>query len=88
MVFDITFCGDWAGTSYIAAGCPGTCSQRIMDPKNFINASWSINSLHVYRDATVTGAIPGAASQLRVSATFAVTLVALGFACFWNLGAI
>ena len=32
---DITFCGDWAGTSYISSGCPGTCSERIIDPANF-----------------------------------------------------
>jgi len=88
MVFDITFCGDWAGTSYIAAGCPGTCSQRIMDPSNFINASWSINSLQVYRDASVTGAVPGASSQLQVPATFAATFVAISFAYLWNLGVI
>lgn len=35
-MIDITFCGDWAGNSYIDSGCPGTCSDRIMNPKNFV----------------------------------------------------
>jgi len=68
--------GDWAGNSYATSGCPGTCEERLMDPKNFVvirnfpprtnrshfliqNASWSINSLKVYRKqllANVQGA--------------------------------
>jgi hypothetical protein len=32
---DITFCGDWAGNSYASTKCPGTCPERLMDPKNF-----------------------------------------------------
>lgn len=49
IIFDITFCGDWAGNSYATSGCPGTCSDHLMDPANFVNASWSINSLKVYK---------------------------------------
>ncbi|KAF9569594.1 glycoside hydrolase family 16 protein [Agrocybe pediades] len=41
--------GDWAGNSYATSGCPGSCEDRLMEPKNFENASWSINSLKVYR---------------------------------------
>jgi len=33
---DTTLCGDWAGTSYSQAGCPGSCIQRVMDPSHFI----------------------------------------------------
>ncbi|ETW74900.1 glycoside hydrolase family 16 protein [Heterobasidion irregulare TC 32-1] len=54
IIFDITFCGDWAGNSYATSGCPGTCSDRIMDPGNFVNASWIINSLKVYRRQNIT----------------------------------
>ncbi|KAF8199687.1 hypothetical protein BJ912DRAFT_922074 [Pholiota molesta] len=36
IVFDITFCGDWAGNSYATSGCPGTCADRLMDPTNFV----------------------------------------------------
>ncbi|KAG1750014.1 glycoside hydrolase family 16 protein [Suillus paluster] len=53
IVFDITFCGDWAGNSYATSGCPGTCENRLMDPTNFVNASWIIRSLKVYKQALV-----------------------------------
>ncbi|KAL4069598.1 glycoside hydrolase family 16 protein [Scleroderma yunnanense] len=54
IIFDITFCGDWAGNSYATSGCPGTCQERLMDPANFVNASWIINSLKVYKSATLS----------------------------------
>jgi len=57
IIFDITFCGDWAGNTYNASGCPGTCSECLMDPTNFVNASWSINSLKVYRRQSVVGVV-------------------------------
>jgi len=57
IIFDITFCGDWAGNSYATSGCPGTCSDRLMNPANFVNASWEINSLKVYRRQTVVGVV-------------------------------
>ncbi|KIY71643.1 glycoside hydrolase family 16 protein [Cylindrobasidium torrendii FP15055 ss-10] len=60
VIFDITFCGDWAGNSYANTNCPGTCSQRIMDPANFENASWSINSLKVYRKQALNGVVDAA----------------------------
>ncbi|KIJ68402.1 glycoside hydrolase family 16 protein [Hydnomerulius pinastri MD-312] len=53
VVFDITFCGDWAGNSYATSGCPGTCPEVLMDPTNFVNATWIINSLKVYKSATI-----------------------------------
>ncbi|KAF4615089.1 hypothetical protein D9613_003286 [Agrocybe pediades] len=55
IVFDITFCGDWAGNSYATTNCPGTCLERLMDPANFVNATWSINSLKVYRKELLSG---------------------------------
>ncbi|CAK5280537.1 unnamed protein product [Mycena citricolor] len=55
IIFDITFCGDWAGNSYATSGCPGSCTTRLMDPTNFVNASWSINSLKVYSKAAING---------------------------------
>ncbi|KAI0274666.1 concanavalin A-like lectin/glucanase domain-containing protein [Gloeopeniophorella convolvens] len=64
IVFDITFCGDWAGNSYATSGCPGTCSDRLTDPSNFVNASWSINWLKVYRRQNVVGVVGSAATPL------------------------
>ncbi|KAK2461896.1 hypothetical protein APHAL10511_006359 [Amanita phalloides] len=55
VIFDITFCGDWAGNSYATSGCPGTCRDRLMNPNNFVNASWSINSLKVYKKQLFSG---------------------------------
>ncbi|KAF8224169.1 glycoside hydrolase family 16 protein [Tricholoma matsutake] len=63
IVFDITFCGDWAGNSYATSGCPGTCADHLMDPNNFVNASWSINSLKVYRKQLINGQISNAVTD-------------------------
>ncbi|KAF8308406.1 hypothetical protein DL93DRAFT_2063974 [Clavulina sp. PMI_390] len=51
MVFDITLCGDWAGSSkwYGSSGCPGTCKQQVMKGSNFANAVWEINYVAVYQ---------------------------------------
>ncbi|KAF9043030.1 glycoside hydrolase family 16 protein [Panaeolus papilionaceus] len=64
IVFDITFCGQWAGASYASSGCPGTCDQRLTDPTNFVTALWSINSLKVYNKVLVNGNLTGAASRI------------------------
>ncbi|KAI0825151.1 glycoside hydrolase family 16 protein [Trametes gibbosa] len=63
IVFDLTFCGDWAGNSYATSGCPGTCSDRLIDPGNFVNASWDINSLKVYKKQTLAGLVSGGARR-------------------------
>lgn len=63
IVFDITLCGDWAGNSYSTSGCPGTCTDRLQDPSNFVNASWHINSLRIYNKKVLLGAT-GSSSML------------------------
>ncbi|KAI0033145.1 glycoside hydrolase family 16 protein, partial [Vararia minispora EC-137] len=60
IIFDITFCGDWAGNSYATSGCPGTCPERLQDPSNFINASWDLNSLKVYRRQNIPTVVSSA----------------------------
>ncbi|KAF7310936.1 hypothetical protein HMN09_00636900 [Mycena chlorophos] len=57
IVFDITFCGDWAGNSYATSGCPGSCTTHLMDPTNYVNASWIINTLKVYKKETFNGRV-------------------------------
>ncbi|KAI0820011.1 concanavalin A-like lectin/glucanase domain-containing protein [Trametes gibbosa] len=48
-VFDLTFCGDWAGSDYPNSGCPGTCDDYVNNnPQAFANAYWEINSLRFY----------------------------------------
>ncbi|KAF8597916.1 hypothetical protein BDV93DRAFT_499233 [Ceratobasidium sp. AG-I] len=49
IVFDLTFCGDWAGSNYASSGCPGRCEDFVdSNPKAFVNAYWEINSLRTY----------------------------------------
>ncbi|KAI0791995.1 glycoside hydrolase family 16 protein [Abortiporus biennis] len=48
IVFDITLCGDWAGSAYGSMGCPGTCQQQVADPANFQLAQFKISSVKVY----------------------------------------
>ncbi|KAG5648010.1 hypothetical protein DXG03_007044 [Asterophora parasitica] len=69
IIFDITFCGDWAGNSYATSGCPGTCDDRLMDPANFVNATWGINSLKVYRKQPIKGRITNGSTPLAESLT-------------------
>lgn len=49
IIFDITLCGGWAGDQYASSGCPGTCSDRIMNPANFDDAVWKVKSVTVYQ---------------------------------------
>nr|VWO96731.1 Mixed-linked glucanase [Ganoderma boninense] len=69
--------GDWAGNSYATSGCPGTCTDRLMDPSNFVNASWNINTLKVYRKQTLTGLVNGAESEVCARVLCKVTWLAL-----------
>ncbi|KAK7692453.1 hypothetical protein QCA50_004078 [Cerrena zonata] len=49
MVFDLTFCGDWAGADYPNTSCGSNCVDYVNNnPGAFSNAYWEINSLRVY----------------------------------------
>ncbi|KAI0283803.1 hypothetical protein BC826DRAFT_1099451 [Russula brevipes] len=49
MVFNLDFCGGWAGQSYSQYGCPGTCVDFVNNNASaFIEAYWAINNLRVY----------------------------------------
>ncbi|KAJ7218123.1 glycoside hydrolase family 16 protein [Mycena pura] len=49
IVFDLTFCGDWAGSAYPASGCPSDCSSFVdNNPKEFVEAYWEVVALSVY----------------------------------------
>jgi len=50
LVFDLTFCGDWAGAVF-GDDCPGkgSCQAYVQNnPGAFANAYWDINYVHVY----------------------------------------
>ncbi|TYJ51917.1 hypothetical protein B9479_007496 [Cryptococcus floricola] len=66
IVFDLTFCGDYAGATYTSAGCPGTCSTFVTNtPSAFTEAYWSLNSLRVY---TASGKSVSSSSSLSSGA--------------------
>ncbi|KAK0208339.1 glycoside hydrolase family 16 protein [Desarmillaria ectypa] len=87
IIFDITFCGDWAGNSYATSGCPGSCSDRLKDPSNFVNASWSINSLKVYRKQILNGQVSAATPSPipRDSLTLGLTYLLIFVGIFASL---
>ena len=65
IVFDTTFCGDWAGAVWSTdASCSpqaATCQAFVQNnPAAFEDAYWSINSLKVY---TSSGAVPSVSSS-------------------------
>lgn len=57
IVFDLTFCGSWAGATFQDDGCPMTYGQDsgsscvtyvAENPSAFKNSYWTVNSLKVY----------------------------------------
>ncbi|KAI4795781.1 endo-1,3(4)-beta-glucanase [Aureobasidium sp. EXF-8846] len=53
IVFDVTFCGDWAGSVWSSdstcSALSGSCTDYVANnPQAFRNAYWSINSLRVF----------------------------------------
>lgn len=56
IIFDITLCGDWAGSPsvYNANGlCSGSCSDAVKEPSNFKNAFWEVASVKLYQSTRV-----------------------------------
>ncbi|KAJ7287593.1 glycoside hydrolase family 16 protein [Mycena rebaudengoi] len=53
VVFDLTFCGDWAGSAFSTAGCGPSSCQEFVDnnPAAFTDAYWEIESLRTYTPA-------------------------------------
>ncbi|EED16874.1 endo-1,3(4)-beta-glucanase, putative [Talaromyces stipitatus ATCC 10500] len=53
IVFDITFCGDWAGNVWSSSTCSSyasTCNSYVQNnPSAFTESYWLINSLKVYQ---------------------------------------
>lgn len=63
MVFDITFCGDWAGGKFGQSGCPvsdhsdpkGSCDAFVAaNPNLYSESYWEVISLKVYQGAGAT----------------------------------
>ncbi|KAG8889526.1 hypothetical protein FRB98_004000 [Tulasnella sp. 332] len=80
IVFNIAFCGDWAGATYLTSGCPGTCNAQIMDPSNFDESYWIINSLRVYTNAYLQAGELSAALPMRGRPSILGSMAGLGVA--------
>ncbi|KAK5163045.1 uncharacterized protein LTR77_010980 [Saxophila tyrrhenica] len=69
MVFDTTFCGDWAGADWVGGQCASrtgqTCEEYVeQNPNAFTEAYWSIRGLKVYHEvAGVANSSAGTPSQ-------------------------
>ncbi|OQE25095.1 hypothetical protein PENSTE_c006G03686 [Penicillium steckii] len=56
-IFDVTFCGDWAGGVFGESGCPMTSSDSFQSCHNYVASNpaafketyWEINSVKVYQ---------------------------------------
>ena len=76
IVFDITFCGDWAGDMWSSSSCSSyasTCNDYVANnPSAFEQTYWEINSLKVYQDSSSTKRDfipePHAKAHIRVDA--------------------
>lgn len=79
IVFDTTFCGDWAGSVWSTDGmCSGkakTCQEYVQNnPAAFKDAYWAVNHLKVYTNDGGSGAapVPSASKSVGVSASASV----------------
>ncbi|KAK5073328.1 hypothetical protein LTR24_010349 [Lithohypha guttulata] len=85
IMFDITFCGDWAGNTFstdpTCSSIGSTCQAFVQDnPSAFMETYWSINSLKVYQQngqapvptsSSVSVSIPATTTSTSVPATSA-----------------
>jgi hypothetical protein len=74
IVFDTTFCGDWAGNDFTQGSCKSkaaTCQEYVTNnPKAFAEAYWTINGLKVYQqDGSGSPAPPSGQPSSAVSST-------------------
>lgn len=64
IVFDLTFCGQWAGAVWGSSSCSSlasTCNAYVQNnPSAFKSAYWSVNSLRVYQN---NGAVSNVATS-------------------------
>ena len=78
IVFDTTFCGDWAGNTW-SDSCAAktgvqTCNDYVRDnPEAFSNAFWTVNALKVYSDDGSVAPAPSSSVQPGQSTDAPVT---------------
>ena len=71
LVFDTTFCGDWAGNVWSSSSCAAqasTCDAFVQNnPSAFADAYWSVNALKVF-SSSGSGSSPSVVPQSTTSA--------------------
>ncbi|KAF1353710.1 concanavalin A-like lectin/glucanase domain-containing protein [Delphinella strobiligena] len=72
LVFDLTFCGDWAGNVWSSSTCSSladTCNDYVENnPTAFTDAYWTINSLRTYQYSADTSSSSSSSAAAAVSA--------------------
>ncbi|CAI7655128.1 unnamed protein product [Penicillium glandicola] len=77
-VFDVTFCGDWAGNVYSTSGCPMTSSDGAQScinyvanhPAMFEQTYWEINSVKIYQESVQgTASVSSSETESTAAAT-------------------
>ncbi|OQE42416.1 hypothetical protein PENCOP_c004G05614 [Penicillium coprophilum] len=68
IVFDVTFCGDWAGSVWGSSSCAGRAGSCVDFVKNnpaaFQESYWRVRSLKVYQDLSSKGTEGGAGGEV------------------------
>lgn len=84
IVFDTTFCGDWAGNTWNTSECASlapTCEEYVSNnPAAFTEAYWAVNTLQVFQDdglgaGTVSGNETAAAAATATASSSPGTLL-------------
>lgn len=54
IIFDLTFCGGWAGNTWPSSGCGNSTCENFVNnnPSAFSEAYWVVNSLRIYTPAS------------------------------------
>ncbi|KAF2132935.1 glycoside hydrolase family 16 protein [Dothidotthia symphoricarpi CBS 119687] len=77
IVFDTTFCGDWAGVDWDKGSCgkkAATCDDYVKNnPEAFVDAHWTVNALKVYK-ASGDDSTPEVPTSSSASAAISVSV--------------
>jgi hypothetical protein len=81
-VFDVTFCGDWAGGVYGQSGCPMSGSDSSQscinyvakNPTAFEQTYWEINSVKIYQTGVAAETVASSSTTTHTAAAQAVTV--------------
>ncbi|KAI9736281.1 MAG: hypothetical protein M1834_001167 [Cirrosporium novae-zelandiae] len=90
IIFDTTFCGDYAGNVFTSQGCPasynddGTAMSSMDSCKAYVannaeeyeNAYWEVNSIKIYKEKVSASSTGSAVSSTSTSSLSSVTPVA------------